>query len=226
LLWELSRFLRELKTRSRETIDYLWLGEGPDRYVERHPDKEDSLRTFYGMLADSARRIFPDARLGVLVSVNELDRTGRTAFIQGLRDLLGCVALSVYPEELAGELPPPETALAELQSAIEPWRDGSFAIVEAGYPSGPDGGSVGDDQSMFAAIVGNWLRAWPPSLEFFCWSPIHDAASGLADSLAARRYPEDAAARERHSSILSSTSLRRLDGTRKPAREVFMEYRP
>jgi hypothetical protein len=226
LVWELSRFLRELKARSRDTIGYLWLGEGPDRYVERYPEREDSLLSFYGVLADSARRIFPNARLGVLIAVPALDRTGRVDLIRALRDTLGSVALSVYPEELAGEGQTPEEALGELQSAIEVWRDGPFAIVESGYASGPDGGSVGDDQSAFAIILGDWLRGWPSSLEFFCWSPIHDAAADLADSLAARRYPEDAVSREQYASILSSTSLRRLDGTRKPAREIFMEYRP
>ena len=226
LVRELSRFLRELKERTKGTVGYLWLGEGPDRYLERYPDDEGLLLSFYGVLADSARRIFPDAELGVVVSAAEVNRTGRADFIRALRDTLGALAISAYPEELLEELPTAAEALVVLRQAIEPWKEGPFAVVEMGYPSFANGGSLDSEQSEFAGAVGDWLHDWPSTLAFFCWSPIHDAGAVLADSLAMRRYPDDALSRERFSTILSTSSLRRLDGSRKPAREAFLEHRP
>lgn len=225
-LWEMERFLGELAIRSQETIDYLWLGEGPDRYAIRHPDEEERLVPFFAALAEIAREKFPNARIGVLVNVAELERSGKVDLIRAIRDSVGAVALSVYPEEIDGELTTPEAALTTLDQSVMPWVDAPFAIVETGYPSDSGSGLSFEDQSQFATVLADWLRGQPSTLRLFCWSPVHDARADLADSLAGRRYPFDSQARERYSSILSRTSLRRLDGARKPAREVFRELRP
>lgn len=223
LIYALSRFLRELAERGQGTIRFLWLGEGPDRYAREHPGEEAAMLAFYGTLADTLGRILPEARWGVLVDPQEVASLGDASFVRGLRDRLGGLGLSVYPER-EGDLAP-DLALQRLGEAIGPWADRPFAVLESGYRSDAPGQGE-DGQSLYASLLCGWLRERPSTLELFCWSPIHDAAEDLADSLAGRRYPNDPAPRERYALLLRSASLRRLDGSRKPAREVFVSERP
>ncbi len=226
ILWELARFLREFAMHAQGTVDYLWLGEGPDRYVTRYPEFRMAVSSFYAVLADSAKQIFPEAKLGILVSAPQLAETGQSDFVRALRDTLGMIALSVYPEELDPDHLEPSAALTLIRDSIEPWTDAPFAIVETGYSSEATPGNAGGSQSDFVTIFGKWLHQRPETLELLCWSPVHDAGSDLADRLAERRYPVNIEARERYAAILTTNSLRRLDGSRKPAREVFLEVRP
>jgi hypothetical protein len=223
LLEELSRFMREFADRAQGTIRFLWLAEGPDRYARENPGAEPEVLAFYGALADTLGRIFPDTRLGVLIDPQEVTLQGGGSFVEALRDTLGSVALSIYPER-RGDVAP-EQALQDLEAAVAPWSGSPFSIVESGYRSNaPQEGDTG--QSLYATLLSSWLFRRPATLELFCWSPVHDASSSLAASLADRRYPNDPAARDRYAAILSSAAVRRLDGSRKPARETYVDGRP
>jgi hypothetical protein len=222
----LTRFLRELQLNALGTIDYLWIGEGLDRYVERYPDQEEFLLPFFVELADSLEVIFPDTRLGIMVSPALTAQNGRTEYLRSFRDLLGGVALSVFPEELVGSLPAPAAAVEAIEDAIDPWADGPVAVVETGYSSAVSSGSSYEIQSAFVSRLADWLRRRPETLELFCWAPIHDARFDLAETLATLRYPHDQEDRDRFARILESCSMRRLDGSRKPARETYIEERP
>ena len=226
ILWELARFLREMEPRTQGALRYLWLGEGPDRYIARHPELEADLIAFYSALADTARRIFPDATLGVLAVVSEIAPGEGSSPLRAIRDRLGALALSVYPAEAGETLPSPAEAVSLIEESIAPWTDAPLAIVETGYPSSFGGQSGESEQTAFASLFARWIHARPPALELVCWSPIHDAAPALAAELAARRYPDQEPERERHARVLSGHSLRRVDGSRKPARETFVEERP
>lgn len=222
----LTRFLREIEVGSKGTIDFLWIGEGIDRYVERYPEQEDLLFPFFEELADSLEVIFPNVRLGIMASPVLTAENGRTEYLRSYRDLLGGIALSVFPEELVGTLPTPEEAVEAIEEAVETWTDGPFAIVETGYPSLEMSGSSDQLQSAYVSSVASWLRRRPESLELFCWAPIHDANADLAATLASLRYPRESEARDRFARILQSSSMRRLDGSRKPSREIFLQERP
>ncbi len=222
------RFLHELRGRAGDTIGFLWLGEGPDRYADIYVDEAEAMVSFLAMAGDSARRIFPEARIGIMASPATIAQNGHGDVVRALRDSLGIVGLSLYPR--ASDIPEepfnPQTALVQLEDAIAPWIDRPFAVLEAGYPSGAAVQSSEEDQAVFASLLAGWLDSRPPTLELFCWSPLHDPEPALADSLALRRYPREPEARADFAARLASTALRRNDGTPKPARQRFYEERP
>ncbi len=226
LLPALAGFIREMTRRSRGTIRYLWLGEGIDRFAARYPGDEPHIVQFYESLADSARAILPETRIGTMITPATLDATGGEPLVRDLLDRLDLIGLAIPAEPTAGAIPPPDVALGVLRLRIAAWEGSPFAVIDAGYPSGEDFASSPAIQSAFASTLAAWLRTRPATLELFCWSPIHDAGPALADSLAMRRFPLEDEARARMSALLRSSALRRLDGSPKVGRQVWVEERP
>lgn len=224
--WGFVRFLRELQVRSKGTIAYLWLGEGADRYADEDTEDGGPLVSFLSMAGDSARRIFPGTRIGTLVNPLMVGGQGQETLVRALRDSLGLLGLWIYPAGAEGAPVDPATAIATLENAIDPWKDGPLAILEYGYPSSPDLGSSEEEQAQFASLTAQWLRSRPLRLELFCWAPLHDAGPSLAESLALRRFPLDPEASGAFAGLLSCSGLRRNDGSPKAARQRFYEERP
>lgn len=226
LATKLNSFLREVGERAQGTIRYLWLGEGIDRFAAAYPGDEPLIIAFYAELADSAREIFPEARIGTMITPALLEATGGEPLVRQILAHLDLIGLSVPPEPAAGAVPAPAVAFETLKERIAPWQDAPFAILETGYPSGDDLLSSVVNQKVFVSTIAGWLWNKPALLELFCWSPIHDAGSSLADSLAARRYRTQVPARATMVSLLRSSALRRLDGSPKAGRQVWVEDRP
>ncbi len=224
--WALARFLREMGVRSQGTIGYLWLGEGADRYAAADLDDDRAMVAFISMIGDSARAVFPTARIGTLVDPVTVVETGKETLVRALRDSLDLLGLCLDSVVDPGEDVDPATALARIGEGVAPWSDGPLAIIEIGYPSTAPFGSSEGEQAAFASLVAQWLTARPRELELFCWSPLHDAGPPLADSLALRRHPSDAQARTVFAAMLSCSALRRFDGSPKPGRQRFFEERP
>ncbi len=228
----LVSFLREMKSRfpnrdSLHTLGWLWLGEGPDRYAAAFPGDDSKMIAFYGVLADSARAIFPYARIGTIITPSLLGQTHGDALIRSLRDSLDVIGLSVLPEDEPA-LGSPRTAVETMAAQITTWADRPVAVLEAGYPTAAALGSDEAKQQEFAGILCQWLRGRPSTLELFCWSPLFDTNVALADSLAKRRFPAEAdtAARADFARRIATMSLHRIDGTNKLGRGTWVESRP
>jgi hypothetical protein len=229
----LVSFLREMKGRfphedSLQTLGWLWLGEGPDRYAAAFPGDDAAMLAFYGAVADSARRIFPHARIGTIITPALLAETNGEALIRSLRDSLDVIGLSVFPEDEPTPLQTPQAALQTMIAEIAPWQSRAVAVLEAGYPSSTALGSDETKQQQFAALLGQWLAGRPSTLELFCWSPLFDTNALLADSLARRRFPAegDTAARADFARRIATMSLHRIDGSNKLGRQTWVESRP
>lgn len=224
--YSLARFLRELGVRSQGTIRYLWLGEGIDRYAAAEAVDEGALVDFISMIADSARASLPSARVGTIINPATIEEDGKAALVGELRRSLDLLGISLEPSlPPAGEVDPAST-IARIEEEVSPWAEGQLAILELGYSSAASFGSSEAEQATFASLLAQWLARRPRGLELFCWAPLHDAGLALADSLALRRHPFDEGVRSRYAAWLSSSALRRNDGTPKPGRQRFFEERP
>lgn len=227
-------FLRAVERRFPErdstlhTLKWLWIGEGPDRFAAAFPGDDAAMLAFYDAVADSARRIFPHARIGTIITPAGLQETHGEPLVRQLRSSLDVIGLSVFPEDLPGGLQEPEEALQTMAAWITPWEDRPVAVLEAGYPSSGSLGSSEVKQTDFAGLLAAWLRSRPATLELFCWSPLFDMDADLADSLSFRRFPAagDTTLRADFARRIASMSLHRIDGTNKPARQTWMEARP
>jgi len=233
LLDILTAFLGDMKGRfprgdTVHTLAYLWLGEGPDRFAATNPGQDAEMLRFYGRLVAEARRTFPAAHIGTIVTPALIAQPQGGALVRALRDSLDILGLAVYPEDLPGGLPDPQIALERMADAIAPWQDGPFAVLEAGYPSSEALGSSLNRQSAFADLLADWLHRRPATLELFCWSPLSDPNGALADSLARRRFPleADSSLRVDFARRIATMSLHNLDGSVKPARYDWVDRRP
>jgi hypothetical protein len=233
LLVILSGILREVKQRfpagdSRHDLAYLWLGEGPDRFAIANPDGGEGMLAFYGALADSARRIFPYAKVGTIITPGMIGETQGEPLIRALEDSLDVLGLSVFPQAPPQGVAEPTAALQTMVADIAPWEGKPFAILEAGYPSAETLGSSEEKQTAFATLVAQWLKSRPATLELFCWSPLSDAGTVVIDSLAGRRFPrpEDGSEREDFARRIATMSMHRIDGSVKPALHEWVDRRP
>jgi hypothetical protein len=224
--WGLNGFLKEMARRSQGTVAYLWLGEGADRYADASLEDDGPLLAFLSAVGDSARVYFPGARIGTLVDPATVLETGREPLIRALSDSLDLLGFWFKPDVAPGGAIDPQTEMTQIKDGLAPWSDRPLAVLELGYPSTERLGSSEEEQAEFASLVAQWLHDRPRGMEFFCWSPLHDAAPSLADSLALQRYPSDFEGRTAFAALLSCAALRRNDGSPKAGRQRFFEERP
>jgi hypothetical protein len=222
----LAAFLRELAFRADGMVAYLWLGEGIDRHAALYAGNDAQIAAFYAAIADSARAAFPNAAIGTMISPRLLGEDGKESLIRGILGSLDLIGLSLSTEGSGAAPPAPEAALVAMETAINPWLGGRFAILEAGYPSDASLGSSEAAQADFLARTGAWLFDRPSNLELFCWAGIHDPAAHIAAEFALRRFPNDPAGQTAYAARLASIAMRRLDGSPKLGRQAWIEAHP
>ncbi|MDM7917318.1 MAG: hypothetical protein QUU85_18925, partial [Candidatus Eisenbacteria bacterium] len=118
---QLAQFFRQAGLRAYGRLDWVWLGEGFDRYLSAHPEEEEAVSRFLGAMTDSLHRSVPDVTVGIAISPASLEKSGKQAWARAVRDSLDLVGLSVFPALAGGSLAGPDAALSLIHIS-EPTR--------------------------------------------------------------------------------------------------------
>ena len=211
------------------TIAYLWLGEGPDRTRPTTRVRIARIVSFYAALADSARTaIFPDTRIGTLVTPVLLAANGKETFVRSLRrPLTSSGSPSSRRRRPRGCSRRPRRRLKHAKRTFSPgWRDRSRSsrpVTRRAEASG-----IRPRRSSRSTPRAGWLALRSPlDPRAVLLVPDPRSKHGTGGFTRLRRFPSSSAEQAQFAGSGSlSMALRRLDGSPKLGRQVWFEERP
>ena len=182
LLLATDNFLKNTSETTGQNIRWLSLGDKADVYLAEHPDEADEFLSFYKKAAVSARRTFPNAKIGLTVTYEGLTGTRKDIAVK-LIEASDAVFISYVP--FSDKVKSGEVISKELTDLLAMPFGKSIVFQDISIPSARTAESSEELQATTLSAILQQLKA-SPAVEFANLRQLHDMPS--ADCRALQKY--------------------------------------
>ena len=204
-------FLARFSTRFADDIDYLWLGNEIDIYLDLHPEEVAAWADLLERSVEVVHLHAPRMTVGTVMTYHNAVGSGRVAWIHTFGPVVDRMGITYYPEMMPGGYEPGRIQ-EQIDALIRDYGAYPLALVETAVGAVPYNGGGESAQVEYCHEFFRALRRHPGRFAFAGWFNLYDFSPEYVDTLS-RSWgigdPELIA-------WFGSTALARFDGSPRP----------
>ena len=217
LLIKFDDTLKQLASVTAADIKWLSIGNEADVYLADNEDELEDFLKFYEQAAKTARRYFPNAKIGITVTFDGFSGK-RRKIVEQLVNVSDGVFITYYPVTPKLTLKTDTEAEQDIASMLTAYPSKPIYIQELGFPSSPVVGSSDAAQATYFKKMIATLNA-TPNISYVNLFLLHDFSPGVCKALqrAYKMIGSDFAA------LLCSLGLFDTNGKAKESWQVILD---
>jgi len=171
-------FVGELARRSRNDLDYLWIGNEVDIYLDQNPSELDTWTNLYRDAVQAVRTEAPGIAVGTVMTYHNALGNGRTSWVDRWGPYSDIIGVTFYPQFM-----PNGYEIDKIQSQIDglvnAYGKYPLAIVESAVSAASDYGGGPSEQVEYCKEFFKALARHESDFAFAGWFNLHDFPPGF-----------------------------------------------
>ncbi len=214
-----ERFLTYVEAfakKNRGNVDYLWLGNEVDIYLDKHPDELDAWVDIFRQAVAIVHREAPGVKVGLSMTYHTALGNGRTDWIHKWGPYCDIVAVTFYPEMMPGGFQP-DSLQAQFDGLVRAYGQYRLAIIETAVGATGEYGGGEAAQVRYCTELFKALRRHKDRFAFVGWYTLNDYPEEWLAPMKAK-FEDQALGR-----WFSALSMASHDGKARPVMRTWAE---